>query len=111
MGDRRQMPSDLELQRTYEKAIDDGKRLHEESIRFALREPPQGSIQALYDVETGYFRAAPEYNEKLLGYNVSAGGSLFVEVYSRKHYWEAAYIHHISGRTGLLVASDVYKNR
>lgn len=110
MGDRPQ-PPDEELKATYERAIQDGRRLYQESMRFTVREPPNGSIQSLYRVVTGYCKTATDYETEMAANNLSTGGVLFVDVSSRKKWAETAYSHHVSGRTGLLLVHEIAKDR
>ena len=110
MGDREQ-PPDEELKATYERAIEDGRRLHQESKRFTVREPPRGTIQSLYRVETGYCTTATDYETEMAANNLSTGGVLYVDVTSRKKKAETAYSHHVSGRTGLLLVNEIAKDR
>ena len=111
MGERQQ-PSDERLQRTYEAALVQGRKLFHDLRNSILRPCTDRLLCDCYEIETGYLRTESAIAGEISKWNLNASGQTFVEVYSpgREEY-DAAYSFHVSGRGGLLLVNEIHKSR
>ena len=55
----------IELQETYQKAIEDGRELHKKVVSFLIFEPNDSLIHELYEIDSGIFRRPPSYIDEI----------------------------------------------
>lgn len=68
-------------------------------------------LNDLYYIETGYVNVADEIRGDLANWNVAPRSVSFVDIYSSRKRQDAAYMYHISARTGLLLVSEAFRER
>lgn len=112
MADQRGRPSDEELSQTYNEAIVKGIQLFHELESSRIRPSDDRLLNDLYYIDTGYVNVADEIQEDLANWNVDTTSVSFVDIYSsRTRRDNAAYMYHISARTGLLLVSEAFRQR
>lgn len=112
MSYERKQPSDIQLRQTYLHAIRKGRELFRELKSFRVRPSSDQLLTALYKVETGHKDGPQEISTELAFWKINIEKLLWIDVTSRgKNSTDTAYSHHVKARNGLLLTSEVDKDR